>query len=273
MRSECVAFIGKICYNDMKLTSIPTRSMKRSMSSPILAPGRTVRVVTVGLAATIGLYLVAAVVAEPMRGFASLSETAVVELTVAAGIGLACDANNDNRNGSGETLSIGTITFTGDTGAYADIRAVKCRVVSNSVTGYTLGWRAVTGSGGTATGYLVSQFEDVIAPFGTGSASNYTKTWELNPTGNTNDSRWGGRVSSTSSGSDVAPMLWGTDASSEKWARVKTGSTLTIRQSTVASQSGSGDMIKIGFRAAIGALKSQDTGTYRATVTFTAATQ
>jgi hypothetical protein len=224
-------------------------------------------------AAVMFLYMGFLLVGEAAQTFASTTETAQVELLVASGIGLSCDANNDGINGSGETLSLGTITFTGDTGAYADIRAVKCRVITNNTTGYTLGWRAVTGSGGTATGYMVSQFEDVIAPFGTGSVANYTKPWELNPTANTNDSRWGGRVSSTSSGSDVAPMLWGTDASSEKWARVKTGSTLTIRQSNAASQSGSGDMIKIGFRAAIGALKSQDTGTYRATVTFTAATQ
>jgi len=238
-----------------------------------LSPQRRVRVVTVGVAATMGLYLLAAVVAEPMRGFASGTETAIVQVTVAAGLGLSCNANGDNRNGSGETLSIGTITYSGDTGAYNIARAVLCHVNTNNHTGYTLGWRAATGSGGTATGHMISQFEDKIVAFGTGSTNNYTKTWELNPTNNQNDSRWGGRVSSTSSGSDVAPMLWGTDASSEKWARVKTGSTLTIRQSTVESQSGSGDQIRIGFRAHIGTLKSQPTGTYQATVTFTAATQ
>lgn len=232
------------------------------------------RAVTVGIASTVGLYLLAVFVAEPMRGLAATdAETAVVQLTVAAGIGLSCDANGDNSRGSGETLSIGTITFTGDTGVYSDSRAVKCRISTNNLTGYTLGWRAATGSGGSMTGHLISQFEDLIQAFGTGNTSNYTKTWELNPSGNQNDSRWGGRVSSTSSGSDVNPMLWGTDASSEKWARVKTGSTLTIRQSTVNSQNGSGDLIKIGFRAAIGSLKAQETGTYQATVTFTAATQ
>lgn len=238
-----------------------------------LSSERRIRAITVGFTAVAGLYLMAAFIAEPMRGFASLSETAIVQVTVASAIGFSCDANGDNSRGSGETLSLGTITFTGDTGVYSDNRAVKCRVVTNNITGYTVGWRVVTGSGGTATGHLISQYEDVIPPFGTGSASNYTKTWELNPAGTQNDARWGGRVSSTSSGSDVAPMLWGTDASSEKWARVKTGATLTIRQSTTASQSGSGDLIKIGFRAQIGTLKSQATGTYQTTVTFTAATQ
>lgn len=235
----------------------------------MLPPGRTSRAISVGFAATVGLYLMAAVVAEPMRGFASAVESAVIQVSVAAGIGLSCDANGDNRHGSGETLSLGTITFTGDTGVYNDSRAVRCRVVTNNITGYTLGWRVLTGSGGTQTGHMISQFEDIIPAFGTGSASNTTATWSVA----TNDARWGGRVSSTSSGSDVAPMLWGTDAASEKWARVKTGATLTIRQSTTQSQGGSGDLIKIGFRAQIGALKAQPTGTYQATVTFTAATQ
>jgi hypothetical protein len=243
------------------------------MNSSLLSRDRAARAISVAFAATAGLYLLAAVVAEPMRGFASLSETAKVQLTVAAVVGLSCDANGDNIRGSGETLSLGTITYSGDTGAYDDSRAVRCRIATNNTTGYTLGWRAATGSGGANTGHLISQFENTILAFGTGSANSYTKTWELNPTNNQNDARWGGRVSSTSSGSDVAPMLWGTDASSEKWARVRTGSTLTIRQSTTAAQSGSGDLIKIGFRAQIGTLKSQPTGTYEATVTFTAAAQ
>ncbi len=240
-----------------------------------LSRTRQYRTLTVGVTAAVALYLGVAVVAEPFRGLAasSDSETAVVSVILASAIGLNCDANGDTYSGSGETLSLGTITYTGDTGVYSNSRAVACRILTNSTTGYTLGWRVQTGSGGTKTGHLISQYNDLIQAFGTGSAANYTKAWELNPTGNTNDSRWGGRVSSTSSGSDVAPMLWGTDAASEKWARVKTGSTLTIRQSTTNSQTGSGDLIRIGFRAAVGATKVQPTGTYRATVTFTAATQ
>ncbi len=231
--------------------------------------------IVVGSTVAAALYMCFVAIAEPLRGLAasSDSETAIVQVTLAAALSLSCDANNDDIRGSGETLSLGTITYNGDTGVYSDSRAVKCRVVTNNTTGYTLGWRVFTGSGGSKTGHLISQYEDVISAFGTGSASNYTKTWELNPAATTNDSRWGGRVSSTSSGSDVTPMLWGTDAASERWARVKTGSTLTIRQSTAASQTGSGDLIKIGFRAQVGTTKVQPTGTYQTTVTFTAATQ
>jgi hypothetical protein len=227
-------------------------------------------VLTVGASATFLLYLLAALVAEPLNAFAaSDAETAVIQVTIAATIGLACDANGDNSRGSGETLSVGTITGFGDVGAYSDTRAVKCRIQTNQKTGYTLGWRVLTGSGGSKTGHLISQYNDIIGALGTGSLSNFTKTWSVT----SSDSRWGGRVSSTSSGSDVAPMLWGTDASSEKWSRVKTGSTLTIRQSSSNSQAGSGDLIKIGFRVEVGATKTQPTGTYRTTVTFTAATQ
>lgn len=244
-------------------------------TTPLLTSARKQRAVSVGFIAAIGLYCMTVTVAEPFKGLAqtSDSETAIVRVTLAAALGLACDANGDGTNGSGEVLTLGTITYSGDTGVYSDNRAVRCRVRTNNTTGYTLGWRVHTGSGGTKTGHLISQFEDIIQAFGTGSAFNYTKTWELNPGGTTNDSRWGGRVSSTSSGSDVAPMLWGTDASTEKWARVKTGSTLTIRQSATQSQGGSGDLIKIGFRAQVGATKIQPTGTYQTTVTFTAATQ
>jgi hypothetical protein len=232
---------------------------------------RRTRVVTVGVSATVMLSLLMSVVMEPLRTLAATtdSETVVVQLTLAAALGLACDANLDGRVGSGETLSLGTITYTGDTGAYSNARAVKCFITTSNRNGYTLGWRVFSGSGGTKTGYLISQFNDAIQPFGTGSSSDNTASWLVNSA----DARWGGRVSSTSSGTDVSPMLWGTDDVSEKWARVKTGATITIRQSSSVTQAGSGDLIRIGFRAQIGAAKIQPTGTYQSTVTFTASTQ
>jgi hypothetical protein len=261
-------------YNEEKYfyTNTPMTNLLSS-----LAPKRRMRVLTVGLAASISLLLLTLLIAEPMRSFAATtdSENVIVSVTLASALGLACDGDLDARGvaSSGETLNLGTITYTGDTGVYSNARAAKCFVSTNNTTGYTLGWRVATGSGGAFTGHLISQYNRIIAAFGTGSTRNYTKTWELNPTGQTNDSRWGGRVSSTSSGSDVAPMTWGTDGGSEKWARVTTGSTVTIRQSSTLSQGGSGDLIRIGFRAQVGATKVQQTGTYKATVTFTAATQ
>src|SRR5665213_1954551 len=92
-----------------------------------ITPERRIRIFTVGVSAMIGLYLLTAFVAEPLHSLAtSDTETAIVQVTVAAAIGLACDANLDGRVGSGETLSLGTITYTGDTGVYSNTRAVKC---------------------------------------------------------------------------------------------------------------------------------------------------
>jgi hypothetical protein len=242
------------------------------MDAPLLSRERRIRILTVGLCATIGLYALVAFVAEPTRSLASNTETVVVELTVASAIGLSCDGTDANAvSGSGETVSIGTITYNGDTGAptYTSMdKSAWCYVKTNNVTGYTLGWHIASGSGGTRTGYLISQFEDVIAPFGTGSG-NSTAAWSVATT----EARWGGRVSSTSSGSTVSgPYDFGTDGGTQKWARVKTGSTVAIRTASVESQHGSGDLIKIGFRAQVGASVVQPTGTYRSTVTFTAST-
>ncbi len=66
---------------------------------------RRVRVWTVGLAATVSLYAIVIGAAEPLRSLAAAaSDDTIVSLTVAATITNTCDA----------TLSIGTITGTGD---------------------------------------------------------------------------------------------------------------------------------------------------------------
>lgn len=241
--------------------------MHTTMKSHALSSDRRKRVLSVAFAASIGLYLLAALAVEPMRGFAQDSETAVVEVTIAAAIGLACDADGDLNEGSGETLNLGTITYTGDTGVYSDNRAVFCWISTNNAAGWTLAWQVVTGSGGSSTGHMINQTEDIIEAIST--ASNTTASWSVAAS----DSRWGGRVSSTSSGSISGALDFGTDAVSETWTRVATGSTQTIRTSDSQSQSGSGDLVKIGFRAEVGAAKVQPTGTYQATVTFTATNQ
>lgn len=229
-----------------------------STSSPL------VRALKLGTVATASLYMLVALVAEPLHGIAaSDSENAIVQVTVAAGIGLACDAENDNDFGSGETLNLGTITQTGDTGLYALTKQVTCKVSTNNGAGYNLTWLVANGSGGNGTGHLISAAEDKITAIGTGSMTN-TMTW---PT-DTFDSRWGGRVSSTSSGTQVNDLDFGTDVSSEKYARVATGTAVAIRQKSSAAQNG-GDRIRIHFRAYVGANKAQPTGTYLTTVTFT----
>ena len=198
-------------------------------------------------------------------------DTVDVQLAVNDALSLGCDGTDANTAfDATEPVSLGSLTYSGDTGPptySSQDNSVWCYVKTNNPAGYTLGWHIASGSGGHFTGYLVSQFEDKIAPIGTGSGHS-TAAWSVAAT----DARWGARVSSTSSGSVTGPYDFGTDAFSEKWARVGTGSTVAIRRSIAVSQHGSGDLIKIGFRAQIGTAITQPAGTYKVTVIFTAAT-
>lgn len=231
------------------------------------------RALRLALVATAALYVLLVCIAEPAKVMgATDTETVVVQLTVNAGIGLSCDGNADGSRGSGETLNLGTITFTGDTqtGSSVNARRAICRILSNSAAGYTLGWHvAAASNNGRGTGHLTTSNNDIIAAFGTGHT--YTKRFDTNVAAN--DSRWAGRVVvSRSSGTTLNNMDFGTDGSdtTEKFARVATGSTYPFWRSTTVSQSGSGDKITLTFRARIGGNKVQATGTYTATVTLTA---
>jgi hypothetical protein len=133
-----------------------------------------------------------------------------------------------------------------------------CAVFSDAYSGYNLGWAVLTGSGGTNTGYLISQYNDTVAPF-TPSVANVPDTWSVIAS----DSEWGGRVRSVSTD---AAAEWGTDASSEKWLNIATLNRSIVTRSNSTLQSGSTEIIQ--FRAEIGASHFQQTGVYRATVTF-----
>jgi len=221
-----------------------------------LVPHRRVRVLTVGLAALLSLYAMMLFLAEPLRVLgAADSESVVVNLIVAAAISNTCTT----------PVSLGTITGTGDSGAYNASRATACTVITNNSLGYTLAWRVTTGSGGTSTGYMINQYEDTIAPFSPAVVST-PETWSVAAAA----SEWGARLSSTST--TVNTGTWGTDASSEKWLNVGTGSTVTIATRNTET-SGAGDTENVGFRGEIGASKSQPTGNYTVTVIFTATTQ
>lgn len=153
------------------------------------------------------------------------------------------------------SVPLGTVVGTGQrTGSGA------CVVYTDAYNGYQMGWRVHAGSGGTLTGYLISQSEDVISPFTPGTA-NVPDTWSVAGA----DSEWGGRVRSTST--DTAAE-WGVDGASEKWLNVGTGSTRTIvSRNSATALAGSTEIIQ--FRAEIGASHFQVNGTYQATVTFT----
>lgn len=153
------------------------------------------------------------------------------------------------------TVNLGTLTITGQkTGN------VSCTVITDAEAGYALSWAVRTGSGGTNTGYLISELENTIAPFHP-SVAGTPETWSVA----NNDARWGGRLSSTSTDTD---SKWGTDGGSENYLNVGTGSYTVVSRASRTSVSGSSEVFQ--FRAEIGSAKIQPAGTYQATVVFTA---
>lgn len=160
-------------------------------------------------------------------------------------ISLACD----------DSVDLGTLSITGQkTGN------ISCTVITDAEAGYSLAWNVTTGSGGTSTGYLINETENTIAPFDP-SVEGTPETWSVA----NNDARWGGRLSSTSTDTDVK---WGTDSVDEKFLNVGTGSYTVVSRSSRTSISGSTQLLQ--FRAEIGATKIQPPGTYQAVVELTA---
>jgi hypothetical protein len=238
------------------------------------------RVVTLGVVSAVCLYFLVAMVAEPIRalGASTDSETAIVRIILGAGIGINCDGDGGGA-GSGETLALTGFSDSGDTGELnssvtVGTNAVLCNVRTSNTSGYNLAWQAATGSGGTGTGYMINQFEDKLTPFRyTQSDSTTAPTaWDATAVP-ASLSAWGGRLADSSSGHTSAPITWGADASSsEKWMAVGSGTSVTIgRENTVTQDSGSNNYI--GFRVEVGGSKIQPSGTYKATVTFTASVQ
>jgi len=239
-------------------------NIHKNLMNTVLLPGRGLRVVTVGIAATVALYAMVLVLAEPFRGMAadSSSNTAVT-LTVAAAISNSCTSS----------VSMGTITGTGDSdsGGFNAAHAATCTISTNNYTGYSLGWRVTTGTGAagarTQTGHLngYKTTSNVIRAY-TPAVAGTPETLSVGAS----DSRWAARLSSTSTTPGGA-ISWGSDGASDTWLNVATGSVVTISNRSTAT-SFAGDTQLIGFRAIIGSSKIQPTDTYKAIVVFTATT-
>lgn len=170
-------------------------------------------------------------------GYRQPSAADIISISCAAAVPLGTVVGTGQRTGSG-----------------------TCTVFTDAYNGYQMGWRVRAGSGGTLTGYLISQNEDVISPF-TPSVANVPDTWSVAAA----DSEWGGRVRSTST--DTAAE-WGVDGVSPKWLNVGTGSTRTIVSRNSATPL-TGSIQIMQFRAEIGSAHFQVNGTYQTTVTFT----
>lgn len=152
-------------------------------------------------------------------------------------------------------LNLGVLAITGrQTGN------VLCTVETDAEAGYAMNWTVRTGSGGTSTGYLINELEETIPPFEP-AIEGVPETWFIAD----NDARWAGRLSSTSTDTDVK---WGIDNSTDKWLNVGTGSYSIVSRSGPTDPGGSAQVLQ--FRAEIGAAAIQMPGTYRATVVVTA---
>lgn len=187
------------------------------------------------------------------------------EPAVGAGRSDTYDLSSGYRQTSGEAYiamdcsaatNLGTIEFEGQADG-----SVVCTVTTDAAAGYSLHWTVATGSGGTATGHMINQFDDLIHAF-TPSVPGTPDTWFVDD----DDARWGGRLSSAS---DDADVMWGTDGVSEKWLNVGTGGTVIVTRSSATDVGGSSEILE--FRVEIGADKTQPSGTYQTTVTLTAA--
>lgn len=241
-----------------------------------LSPKRKIRVWTVAISAAFSLYALGICVAEPFKGFAATSSSSsIVLLDIGAAIANTCTSS----------INIGplTNTSTGDsstTDEYDANDAVTCTVYTNNSSGYTFGWLVQTGTGTlgarTGTGYM-NGFRYVgsghnIAPL-TPAFANTPEIFSIATVG-VADSRWAGRLSSTSDTATGAGLDWGSDnagVSIDKFLNVATGSTVNIAKRNSATPSGGDDEV-IMFRAIVGANKIQPSDTYKVTVTFTATT-
>ncbi len=156
------------------------------------------------------------------------------------------------------TVNLGSVVGTGQmTGSGS------CTVVTDVAAGYNLSWAVLSGSGGVSTGSLISEYNDVIAPF-VPSVADTPNTWSVAAS----SAAWGARLSSRST--DTAGE-WGTDGSSDKWLNVVATVTRSIiSRATPTSGGGSTEIMQ--FRAEVGPSSFKPTGTYRSTVTLTAVT-
>lgn len=151
-------------------------------------------------------------------------------------------ANIGSVNGIGQRTGTGT-----------------CTVYTDAYNGYQLRWSVPTGSGGTNTGSLISEYNDTIGQF-TPAVANVPDTWSVAASA----SEWGARLRSAST--DTAAE-WGTDASSEKWLNVAPAGRVIVSRASPTLPAGSTEIIQ--FRAEIGSTVLQPSGTYSTTVVLT----
>jgi len=247
-----------------------------------LSAERRVRVLSVGLSATLALYALVIFVAEPLKTFGQTTANTVVQFTVTSALSVSCSGTS--------TLGSAAGNGTAGTGALA---TAFCQPITNNSLGYTLSWIILSGSGVSpsvnagcnsvttcfGTGHLLSNnvtagLPDVIRSMRIRSTGGDTfwetrgRRFDQTTTLSGSGSRWGARLRAISTTPAGGAVTWGTDGATEGFLAVATGSSVNIAKRTTQT-SAAGDLQHLLFKVVIPSGAFQPTGTYRATVRFT----
>lgn len=238
---------------------------------------RAEKALVLAVSSTVLLYLLLILVAEPLRAFGATTADTVVQFQVTGALSMSCSASS--------TLGSAVGTGTSGTGSMA---TAYCQPSTNNSLGYTLSWIIQTGSGAPAvhaactsttpcygTGHLLSNnvtsgYPDVILAFDRkGSHVNQPGQFDSTTIGTGSGSRWAARLRANSTTTAGASVTWGSDGASEGFLNVGTGSAVNIVKRS-SPTSGAGDIENFLFKVVIPSGSFQPTGTYKATIRFTA---
>ena len=247
-----------------------------------LSADRRIRVLSVGLSATIALYAIVVLVAEPLRSLAQTSDETLVTFTVTSALSVNCSTSSTTGSAAGNGTS--------GTGAFA---TSTCTPITNNALGYTLSWVIASGSGVSPS--VNAGCNSATTCFGTGHllSNNVTsgvpdaiRSMRIRTTGDTywdtrprilnnttvpagSGARWGGRLRAISSTPGGGAITWGPDTDeAETYLHVNTGSAVNIAKRTTETLAG-GDSQFLLWKVVIPSGTFQPTGTYRARVLFT----
>lgn len=237
---------------------------------------RRERAMSIGVIATVVLYMLVVLVAEPLRALGATTADTVVQFVVTGALSLDCSSSS----------TLGSAAGNGTTGTGA-MATAYCTPSTNNALGYTLSWIIQTGSGAPAihanctsvatcygTGHLLSNnvtsgYPDVIQAFDRklGHINNPGR-FDSTTIGTGSGARWAGRLRGNSTTTGGASVTWGADGATEGFLNVATGSTVNIAKRNTPT-SGAGDTENFLFKVVIPSGAFQPTGTYKATVRFT----
>ncbi len=154
------------------------------------------------------------------------------------------------------TLDLGTVAAGQSVSAEA-----SCIIHTDSDTGYTLKWRIPFGSGGTNTGSLISQSNNIIEPLN----PSVSDTPEVFTSVSPEDARFAARVSSAST--DTAEE-WGIDSMTEKWLNIGLSGRSIVTRTNQTDTEGSNQKIQV--KVIVGSTNNIPAGAYTMAVLLTA---